>query len=97
MPDPKERRTASRVALPTFTANRQQLDWMHVPGMSTYVNGMVSGKDDPTAIHGNGGAPCPFNHKLHRPVVSTKMSAQAGCFRTTSFRALRGRHFRDRE
>lgn len=45
MPDADDPRTASRAALDaSFQANRQQLDWMHVPGMPSYVNMMVSGK-----------------------------------------------------
>lgn len=52
MGDTEEKKTASRAALgPTFLADRQRLDWMHVPGMSTYVNAMVSGKSPNNGGH----------------------------------------------
>lgn len=80
MPDPDEKRTASRVALDAaFTANRQQLDWMHVPGMSTYVNGMVSGKDP-----NNGGHWATYAAETHAIPLSIKLGrplrmASLGC------------------
>lgn len=73
-------RTASRAALePAFVRNREQLDWMHVPGMSTYVNSMVSGKNPSEGGHWAAYAAekhvIPLSSKLGRPV----RMASLGC------------------
>lgn len=80
--DAKEQKTASRAALDaTFTANRQQLDWMHVPGMSTYVNGMVSGKNPNNGGHWATYAAeahvIPLSRKLGRPLRMVSLGCGA--------------------
>lgn len=93
MPDVEERKTASRAALSaTFLANRQQLDWMHVPGMGTYVNTMVSGKNPNHGGHWARYAAerhvIPLSKKLGRPLRMVSL----GCGASRIERGLMATH-----
>lgn len=93
MADTEDRRTASRAALgATFLADRKRLDWMHVPGMGTYVNSMVSGRSPNNGGHWATYAAqkhvIPLSEKLGRPL----RMASFGCGASRVERGLVATH-----